>query len=298
MPIDKSIFSKVRKIQIKTSRVVTEVFSGEYRSVFKGRGMEFAEVREYQPGDEVRSIDWNVTARMNRPFVKEFTEERELTVFFVVDVSSSMGFGSRERTKKELVAELCAVLAFAAIENKDKVGVILFSDRIEKYIPPAKGKRHVLRVIRELLSAGSEKKEETVKTDLGLALEYLGKVQRKRAVCFILSDFFSAGYEKTLNVATRKHDLVALRIEDRLEDEIPKTGLLTLEDLETGEQILADFSDKTVVARFKELTTQRNLRLAQSLKSKRIDLLTIRTGEDYVKAITRFFREREKRIKK
>jgi uncharacterized protein (DUF58 family) len=246
----------------------------------------------------VRSIDWNVTARMNRPFVKLFTEERELTIFFLVDVSSSMGFGSAGKSKRELMAEICAVLAFAAIRNKDKVGVVLFSDTIEKYIPPAKGKRHVLRVIRELLAAGGEKKKARGGTDLNGALEYFYRVQRKRAVCFLVSDFFSAGYERTLGIAARKHDLVALRIEDRLEKAFPSAGLVLLEDLESGEQFLADFSRESTRRAFAGEAERRRAGLERSLRRRGIDYLSVRTGEDYLKALTRFFRERERRIRR
>lgn len=278
--------------------MVTDIFSGEYRSVFKGKGMEFAEVREYQPGDDVRTIDWNVTARMDRPFVKQFTEERELTVFFIVDVSSSMGFGTRERTKKELVAELCAVLAFTAIKNKDKVGVILFSDHIEKYIPPSKGKRHVLRVIRELLAAGSEKREGQYRTDIKEALDYFNKVQRKRSVCFVVSDFLCAGFEDTLNITTKKHDLVAVKIEDELEKEFKAGGLYAFEDLENGRNTVVDFSSKTVRQEFMKAVKNYNDELLKKFKTKGIDYFVLETGKDYLKILNKFFKEREKRMKK
>ena len=290
--IDPSLFSRVRKIQIKTSRMVTEIFSGEYRSVFKGRGMEFEEVREYQPGDEIRTIDWNVTARMGRPFVKVFTEERELTVFFIVDVSSSMDFGSRQRTKRDLATELCAVLAFTAIQNKDKVGVIFFSDHIEKYIPPGKGNRHVLRVIRELLTIGRERKTQSRSTQMQEALDYFNKVQRKKSVCFLISDFFCMDYEKVLGISTRKHDLVAVKVEDPLEKSLPKSGICVMEDLENQKQIWVDFSHPESLEKFKTGAEALEREWLQMMRKKGIDVLTVRTGEDYLKTLTRFFKKR------
>lgn len=290
--IDPSLFSRVRKIQIKTSRMVTEIFSGEYRSVFKGRGMEFEEVREYQPGDEIRSIDWNVTARMGRPFVKVFTEERELTVFFIVDVSSSMDFGSRQRTKRDLAAELCAVLAFTAIQNKDKVGVIFFSDHIEKYIPPGKGNRHVLRVIRELLTIGRERKTRSCSTQMQEALDYFNKVQRKKSVCFLISDFFCTDYEKVLGISTRKHDLVAVKVEDPLEKTIPPSGICVLEDLENQKQVWVDFSQPESLEKYKASAAAHEQEWLQMMRKKGIDILSVKTGEDYLKTLTRFFKIR------
>jgi len=294
--MDKSLFAKVRKIQITTASRVTDIFAGEYASVFKGQGMEFEEVREYQPGDEIRSIDWNVTARMDRPFVKEFREERELTVIFVADVSSSMDFASTSSPKRELLAELCAVLSFAAIKNNDKVGVLLFSDHIEKYIPPAKGKKHVLRVIRELLTAGRETRRDRRATHLGEALEYLARVQRKRAVCFVVSDFLGDGYERILNLLSRKHDLVAITIEDPLEKAIPRSGLMAVEDLESGESGLVDFSHPANVERFQRSMARRKADLKRSFLSRGIDTITIETGKDFIPAIIAFFKERERKV--
>lgn len=294
MKIDNSLLSKVRRIQIKTSRMVTEVFSGEYRSVFKGRGMEFEEVREYQPGDEVRTIDWNVTARMNRPFVKEFREERELTVFFIVDVSSSMGFGSRERIKRELAAELCAVLSFTAIKNRDNVGLLLFSDRVKKYIPAAKGRLHVLRVIRDLLASGSEKQEQSSATDLASALEYFMRVQKKSTVCFVVSDFFCTGHEKILDITGRKHDLTAVRIEDRLEEGFPVSGMIDLEDMETSKQMRVDFSDPLACKMYEKMNNIRRTELAKQFRKTGIDFISIRTGDEYIKILARFFKEKER----
>ncbi|HBD97773.1 MAG TPA: DUF58 domain-containing protein, partial [Gemmatimonadetes bacterium] len=227
--IPREILKKVRRIEISTRGLVNEVLSGEYHSVFKGRGMNFAEVREYQYGDDIRSIDWNVTARTGSPFVKVFEEERELTVMLVVDVSASGDFGTQERLKGEVAVEICALLAFSAIKNNDKVGLIIFSDHVEKFVPPSKGKRHVLRVLRELLYHRPEGRG----TDITAALDYLNHVQRKRAVTFLVSDFRDAGFEKSLAVAGRRHDMIAVRVGDLREREIPSVGLLELEDPET-----------------------------------------------------------------
>jgi len=293
--IDKSLFAKVRKIQIKTSRMVTEIFSGEYRSVFKGQGMEFEEVREYQSGDEIRTIDWNVTARMNKPFVKQFKEERELTVFFLVDVSASMDCGTRVRTKRELMAELCAVLAFAAIQNNDKVGLIAFSDHIEKYVPPAKGKKHVLRVIRELLAVGQSGVRSRRTTNLRQSLDYLGKVYRKKAVVFLVSDYLAEDYAKPLNVLAHKHDLIALHVEDPLETQIPANGIFTMEDLETGQPMEIDFSTERLRQKFQNAMEERKEKLFAGFKKIGIDVLSTGTAENYFHKLVLLFKEREKR---
>jgi uncharacterized protein (DUF58 family) len=290
--MDPKLFSKIRKIQIKTSKMVTDIFAGDYRSVFKGRGMEFEDVREYQPGDEVRSIDWNVTAKMNRPFVKQFREERELTVLFVVDVSPSMGFGTRAQQKRELVAELCAVLAFAAIKSNDKVGLILFSDRIEKLIPPAKGKQHVLRVIRELLTTGGSVRMEGKGTDFSLALEYLGKVQRKKAVCFLVSDFHGTFPERLGRISAKRHDMILLHIVDRLEKEIPRSALMSFSDLETGREQMVDFGDEKVRRIFREQAEERREAFTKLCRSIGLESITLETGEEYLNPLTRFFRLR------
>ena len=231
--IPREILKKVRHIEIATKGLVNEVFSGEYHSVFKGRGMTFAEVREYQYGDDIRSIDWNVTARAGTPFVKIYEEERELTVVLVVDVSASGNFGTQERMKGEVAVELSAVLAFSAIKNHDKIGLILFSDRIEKFVPPRKGRRHVLRVLRELLFH----KPEGRGTDIGGALEYLSRVVPRRSVVFLVSDFLGTGFSRPLSVAGRRHDLIAVRMRDPRESEIPPVGLVEMEDPETGERV-------------------------------------------------------------
>ena len=236
------ILKKVKKIEITTNRLVNDVLAGEYHSVFRGSGMEFAEVREYQPGDDIRTIDWNVTARMGVPYVKKYTEERELTVMLLVDASASLETGTQESLKGEIAAEICALLAFSAIKNNDRVGLIIFTDTIEKYLPPKKGKKHVLRVIRELIYF----KPQKVKTDIACALDYLSKVQRRKCVAFLVSDFMSEEYEKSLTVSNQKHDLITITITDPREVELPPVGFVELEDAETGETIVVDTSDEQV----------------------------------------------------
>ena len=236
--IPKEILKKVKRIEITTRGLVNDVFSGEYHSVFKGRGMEFSEVREYQIGDDIRTIDWNVTARMGHPFVKIFEEERELTVMLIVDVSSSGNFGTHSRMKGEIAIEICALLAFSAIKNNDKVGLIIFTDAIEKFIPPKKGKSHVLRVLRELLYHEPKGRQ----TDIGKTLEYLNRVTKRRSVVFLVSDFINTGYEKALQIANRRHDIVAITVTDPREMNMPDVGFIRLEDAETGEVVLVDTS--------------------------------------------------------
>lgn len=289
--IPREILKQVRRIEISTRGLVNEVFSGEYHSVFKGRGMSFAEVREYQYGDDVRSIDWNVTARAGSPFVKIFEEERELTVMLLVDVSASGDFGTRDRLKAEVAVEICALLAFSAIKNNDKVGLIIFSDRVEKFVPPRKGRKHVLRVLRELLYHEPEGRE----TDIDAALEYLAHIQRKRAVVFLVSDFRDEGFEKALSVAGRKHDLVAIRMGDVREQELPPLGLVELEDPETGRCIVVDTSDRAFRTAFQEANARRAAALDRALKRSKVDTVDIRTGEPYAKPLMRFFRERARR---
>ena len=289
----KEIFKKVRRIEIATKKVVNEVMAGEYHSVFKGRGMEFNEVREYYPGDDVRTIDWNVTARTGRPHVKVFAEERELTVILMVDASSSLAFGTRDKTKGELAAELSALLAFSAIENHDRVGLIIFTDRIERSIPPKKGRRHVLRVIREVLSF----RPETTKTDIGLALEYLSRIQRRRAVVFLISDFIAPDYTRALRVANRRHDLIALTLSDPREREIPPLGLVELEDAETGESLLLDTFDDATRERFAELAGLRQAERSKSFQAIDLDSLDLRTEAAYDRTLIRFFRERARKFR-
>jgi len=289
--IPKELARKIRTIQIYTTKVVNDVLAGEYESVFKGRGMEFDEVREYQIGDDVRSIDWNVTARAGKPFMKKFREERELTVMFLVDLSASGSFGSVKQTKNELAAEICALLAFAAIKNNDKVGLIVFTDHVEMFIPPGKGARHVLRVIREILSF----RPRRTRTDIAKALDYLGRVQSRRAVVFLISDFQAEGFEKTLRVLGRRHDVIAVSISDSRESRLPDVGLLELEDAETGEIALIDTRDREVLKRYESLSLKRAGELGEMLRSMGIDQIRIETGRAYIRDMMAFFRNREKR---
>ncbi len=282
---------QVRRIEITTRGMVNDVFSGEYHSVFKGRGMNFAEVREYQVGDDVRSIDWNVTARVGAPYVKVFDEERELTVMLVVDVSASGDFGTVGRMKGEMAVELCALLAFSAIKNNDKVGLIVFSDRIEKFIPPRKGRRHVLRVLRELLYV----EPQGHGTDVGMALEYLSRVIRRRAVVFLVSDFMAPDYGRPLTVAGRRHDVVAIHVSDPRESAIPPVGYVELEDAETAEHLLVNTSDR----RFQAIMSQRAVRAQDArrkmFRSTKVDYIEVETGRSYFDPLVKFFRERAKR---
>jgi uncharacterized protein (DUF58 family) len=289
--IPREILKKVRRIEISTRGLVNEVFSGEYHSVFKGRGMSFAEVREYQYGDDIRSIDWNVTARAGSPFVKIFEEERELTVMLLFDVSGSGDFGTRERLKSEVAVEICALLAFSAIKNNDKVGLIIFSDGVEKYVPPRKGRRHVLRVLRELLFHEPQGKG----TDIAGALEYLTHVQRKKAVSFLVSDFQDEGFEKALAVAGRRHDLIAVRLGDQRERDLPEVGFVELEDPETGERVVVNTSGAGFRSRFSDLALEARERTNKLLRRSKVDVIDIETGAPYVKPLMRFFRERASR---
>ncbi|MDH3205828.1 MAG: DUF58 domain-containing protein [Gemmatimonadota bacterium] len=289
--IPREILKQVRRIEISTRGLVNEVFSGEYHSVFKGRGMNFAEVREYQYGDDIRSIDWNVTARAGSPFVKIFEEERELTVMLVVDVSASGDFGSRQRLKAELGVEISALLAFSAIKNNDKVGLLIFSDHVEKFVPPRKGRRHVLRVLRELLYHEPQGRG----TDISAALEYLAHIQRKRAVVFVISDFRDEGFQKALSVAGRRHDLIAVRLGDLREEELPPLGLLDLEDPETGQRVVVNTSSPAFRSAFRAENERRAAALDRALKRSKVDTIEVRTGEPYVKPLMRFFRERARR---
>ncbi len=289
--IPQEILRKIRRIQITTSRMVTDVFAGQYESVFKGRGMEFDEVREYQPGDEIRSIDWNVTARMGHPYVKKFIEERQLTVMILLDASASCGFGSRARLKSELAAEISAVLAFAAIRSNDRVGLIIFTDRIEKFIPPRKGTTHVLRVIREALYF----KPKGRGTDLSGVLEYLSKVTTRRVVAFILSDFYSADYQKALSIANKRHDVVALTITDPRERDIPNIGIVEVADAETGEIFMVDTSHPKVREAYAERSRKVLAERVQAFRSSAVDHIDISTETPYFDAIVQFFRMRERR---
>lgn len=289
--IPKELLKKVRRIEITTSRVVNDIMAGEYHSVFKGRGMEFEEVREYQAGDEIRTIDWNVTARTGIPHVKRFVEERELTVMLVVDASSSGEFGTSEQMKGEIAVEICALLAFAAIKNNDRVGLIIFTDQVEKFIPPKKGRKHVLRVIRELLYF----KPENKKTNIPTALEYLNKVITRKSVVFLMSDFMSNDLKKPLSVINNKHDLVAISVTDPRELELPSIGFIELEDAETGEMIFIDTFDSALVKEFAQISHKEKSELEQLFKSLRIDHVNIMTDKPYIDPLIKFFKSRAKR---
>ncbi|MCP4682025.1 MAG: DUF58 domain-containing protein [Desulfobacterales bacterium] len=291
--IPNELAKKIRYIQIYTSKAVNDSLAGEYESVFKGRGMEFDEVREYQAGDEIRSIDWNVTARMGAPFVKRFVEERELTVIFLVDLSASGSFGSARRIKNEVAAELCALLAFSAIKNNDKVGLVVFTDRVEMFIPPAKGTTHVLRLIRELLDFSPGQAQ----TDISAGIEYLGRVSAKRSVVFLVSDFFGEGYEQQLRVLSKRHDLIAVSISDPREVRMPDIGLIELEDAETGEQIMIDTGSMAIRKSYEKLGTDRQRDLKGMFESMGIDHIDILTDKDYVIDLVRFFKTRERRAR-
>jgi uncharacterized protein (DUF58 family) len=285
------LLKKVRKIEIKTKGLSNHIFAGEYHSAFKGRGMAFSEVREYQPGDDVRSIDWNVTARFNHPFVKVFEEERELTVMLLVDVSGSENFGTRKQFKSELITELCAVIAFSAIQNNDKIGVIFFSDKIEKFIYPKKGKQHILRIIRELI----EFKPEHTGTDLTLALQNFIQVVKKRSIAFLISDFMSEGFEDALKIVARKHDLVTLRIYDKGERTLPDLGLVRLKDAETGKSIWVDSANKNVRKQYEKWWKEKEDYLAKLFMKSGIDHAKISTEEPYVQPLINLFKRREKK---
>jgi uncharacterized protein (DUF58 family) len=289
--ISTELARKIRILQITTRKVVNDVLAGEYTSVFKGRGMEFDEVREYMPGDDVRSIDWNVTARMDRPYVKRFVEERELTVFFLVDLSASGAFGSVRKLKNEIAAEFCALLSFSAVKNNDKVGLIVFTDRVELYVPPKKGTTHVLRLIRELLNF----KPKAAKTDIAGTLDYFGKVAKKRAVVFLVSDFQSEAFEKPMRIISKRHDLIAVPVTDPREVRLPNVGLLELEDAETGEMVLVDTSSAAVRKKYERLGRERSERFRELFASMGVDQIEVMTDRDYVPRLVQFFRARERR---
>ena len=291
--IPKEILDKVKRIQILTSRMVTDVMSGHYESVFKGRGMEFSEVRQYQVGDEVRAIDWNVTARTGHPHVKEYVEERELTVMILFDASTSLDVGTKGKTKREIAAELCAVLAFTAIANNDKVGLIIFTDEIELFVPPKKGKRHVLRVIREILAH----KSHGHGTDIKTALEYLSRVTNRKTVTFLVSDFLDEDYERGLAIANNRHDLVAMSISDPAELELePIPAFLNFVDAETGQEIEVDGFSLTFRTGYKEAGAKDRKRRSEMFKRRGIDTVELRTDRDYVHPLMSYFRERERRL--
>jgi len=297
--IPREILKKIRQIEIRTNRLVTETLAGQYHSVFKGQGMNFDEVREYQPGDDVRAIDWNVTARMNHPFIKKFVEERELTVMLVVDVSGSGLFGSRDQSKRELAAEIASVLAFSAIRNNDKVGLLLFTDDVEKFIPPRKGRSHVLRVIREVLYFEPKRRG----TDLPHALEFMGRVLPHKAIAVVISDFLmsdgggtlSSQTRTALRMANRRHDVVAVHIADRYELELPALGRLILEDAESGEIVELNTAHAASRDAFALRQEKQYVEVARQLRSSGIDSIQLRTDEPYAAALGKFFEGREKR---
>lgn len=284
----KEILKKIRRIEISTNRLVNNIFAGEYESVFKGRGMEFDEVREYQPGDEIRTIDWNVTARMGQPYIKKYVEERELVMMLLVDTSASADFGTHHQTKAEIAAEISALLAFSAIKNNDKVGLICFTDDVELFVPPRKGKNHVLRVVREILYFEPQQRG----TNIAAALEYVDRVIRRKSVVFLISDFRDQGYEKRLQVTSKRHDLIAITLHDAREETLPDVGLVELEDAETGEAMVLDTRD----ARAREMYRQLNLIGAEArrrfFQSNKIDTIEIRTDSSYVQPLIRFFQQR------
>lgn len=290
--IDSDLLKKVRKIEIKTKGLSKHLFSGEYHSAFKGRGMAFSEVREYQFGDDIRNIDWNVTARLNHPYVKVFEEERELTVMLLVDVSGSNRFGTRVQFKEELLAEIAAILAFSAIQNNDKVGVIFFSDKIEKFISPKKGSTHILRIIRELIDF----KPDNTKTDITEALRYLTNVIKKKSTAFILSDFYDTGYEDALKIASKKHDIVSIRITDDREKELPDLGMVKIYDPETQQTLWVDTSSEEVRNNFADAYNQHSNYVSEVFRKYGIDNVEISTGQDYVKQLMRLFKQRERKL--
>ena len=289
--IPRQILKKVKRIEIRTRGLVNDLFGGEYHSVFKGRGMTFSEVREYQPGDDIRLIDWNVTARTGSPFIKVFEEERELTVYLLVDISASGEFGSKENLKRDIGAEIAAVLGFSAIKNKDKVGLILFSDKVEKYVVPKKAKSHVLRVIRELLYVKPSQKGTSLKT----AIDFLIKVAKRKSVVFIISDFIDEDYWSSLKIANRKHDLIAIRIFDPAELNIPDYGLAKVEDPESGDAFWIDTSSSSLRNRLKNDIALENNKFKKEALKNRLDLISLSTDQDYVEPLMSFFKMREKR---
>jgi uncharacterized protein (DUF58 family) len=291
--------SSMRQLEIRTRRMVNDSLAGSYHSVFKGRGMDFDEVREYSPGDEVRTIDWNVTARAGRPFVKKFTEERELTIFLLVDISASGNFGSGALSKRDLAAELASVLAFSAIRNSDKVGLLLYTDQVERYLPPKKGRRHVLRVVRDILYHAPER----IGTDTVKALDVANRLLHRRAVVFLISDFETPkntaaarlDLRRAMRRTNRRHDLIAVHVEDPREKELPNVGIVALEDAESGEVIELDTASATIRKRFKELSLERGRRLVSDFRSEGIDTLQLQTDAPYMPALQRFFKTRERR---
>ncbi|MFB3040191.1 MAG: DUF58 domain-containing protein [Candidatus Poribacteria bacterium] len=287
----KEILKKIRRIEIFTSRLVNNIFAGEYESVFKGRGMEFNEVREYQPGDEIRTIDWNVTARMGKPYIKKYVEERELVIMLVVDMSASIDFGTQQQTKGEIAAEISGLLAFSAIKNNDKVGLICFTNEVELFVPPRKGKKHVLRVIREILYFDPHQRA----TNINAALEYVDRVLQRRSVVFLISDFRDSGYEKRLAITSKHHDLIAVTVMDAREEELPDVGLIELEDAETGEVIILDTKNQSTREAYRQLNRRAIEARQKHFRANKVDCIEIRTDRSYVEPLIRFFRQRAMR---
>lgn len=284
------ILKKVRRIEIKTKGLSKHIFSGEYHSAFKGRGMSFSEVRDYQYGDDVRNIDWNVTARTGQTSVKIFEEERELTLMLLIDISNSSFYGTGENLKSEIMTEICAVVGFSALNNNDKVGAIFFSDKIEKYISPKKGKKHMLLIIRELLNLGGQSEG----TDIAAALEYLNNVQKKRAITFLLSDFMQQDYESALNIASRKHDIIGMHLFDKAELDLPNVGLLQVRDSETGQMSLIDTSNKAVREKYKSWFDDNMLFFKNQFNKNGLDTISMAVDQDYIKVLLKFFKSRVK----
>ncbi len=282
------LIKKVRKIEIKTRGLTRHIFAGEYHSAFKGKGMAFSEVREYQYGDDIRNIDWNVTARFNHPYIKIFEEERELTVMLIVDVSASKAFGTRVQLKQELITELTAVLSFSAIENNDKIGIIFFSDKIEKFIPPQKGKKHILRIIRELIDFTPQSKG----TNISEGVRYFTNVVKKRSTAFIISDFFDSGFSDALKIASHKHDMIALQIYDKRETGLPNIGLVKMKDAESGKYLWVDTSNRKVRENYKKWWTGKQQELKTTFMKSSVDFVSINTEEDYVRPLIRLFKRR------
>jgi uncharacterized protein (DUF58 family) len=290
--ISRELVKKLKKIEIYTSRLANDQLAGSYHSVFKGRGMAFSEVRQYQPGDDVRFIDWNVSARMNDTYVKVFTEEREMTVMLLVDLSASERFGSAEKPKIETVAEVAALLAFSAIKNNDRVGLILFTDRVERFVPPKKGRSHVMRVVTEILNAAPEGKG----TDLGVALDLLGGIGKRRTVAFVISDFIADQYEKPLKVVSAKHDVIPIQIVDPREEELADVGLALVEDLETGELVEVDTSDLDVRSEYAREEQRQRAAREHLFRRLQLDHVTVSTDRDFVRPLTELFRLRQRRL--
>lgn len=290
--IPKEVLRKIKHIEIRTNRLVSDIFGGEYESVFKGQGIEFADVREYVPGDDIRTIDWNVSARSQHVYVKKYVEERELTVLFVVDMSGSQYFGSGERLKSEVAAEITAILAFAAVQNKDKTGMVICTDEVEKYVPLKKGKTHALRVVREILFY----KPKGKKTRLAAGLEFLQQILSRTAVIFVISDFQDEGYEKSLKILSRRHDVIAIHLKDRREQEMPAAGLVEFKDQETGQTALVDTSDPFFRKQFQKQAAERKEKMDKLFKTLRVDKVEIGAEGSYIEPLMRFFKIREQRL--